>query len=66
MKIRQACDIILEKLEKMESLRFMPLGDNKDIQALRMALQMKMGGDQRDAMALIEEIRQLLENDMLL
>lgn len=66
MKVREACDIILKKLDSFEALRFMPLGDNKEIQALRLALSAKIGGDERDALAILEEIRQLLENDMLL
>ena len=66
MKVRDACDIILKKLQNFEALRFIPLGDNKEVKALQMALRAKIGGDERDALAIMEEIKQLLENDMLL
>ena len=66
MKVREACDIILKRLENFETLRFIPLGDNKAVKALQMALMAKIGGDERDALAIIEEIKQLLDNDMLL
>ena len=66
MKVREACDIILKRLESFETLRFVPLGDNKAAKALQLALKAKIGGDERDALAIIEEIKQLLDNDMLL
>lgn len=66
MKVRDACDIILKRLEKFETFRFVPLGDNKEAKALQLALMAKIGGDERDALAILEEIKQLLDNDMLL
>ena len=66
MKIRDACDVILKKLENMDILRFIPMGDNKEVEALKVALRLKIGGDNREVMAILEEVRQLLDNDLLL
>lgn len=61
--IQDACNVLLANIEKLESLRFVPLGDNKDRIALQKVLAMKIGGDQRDATALLELVRSWLEND---
>lgn len=61
--IQDACNVLLTNIEKLESLRFVPLGDNKDRIALQKVLAMKIGGDQRDAAELLELIRSWLEND---
>ena len=61
--IRAACDVLLTNIEKVECLRFVPLGDNKDRIALQKVLAMKINGDERDAAQLLEQIRSYLEND---
>ena len=61
--IKAACDVLLTNIEKVESLRFVPLGDNKDRIALQKVLAMKINGDERDAAQLLEQIRSYLEND---
>lgn len=61
-KIRDACTVILQNIERYESLRFTPLGDSTERIALQRAIAAKIGGDQRDAMAIIEEVRQLILN----
>lgn len=63
-KIRQACDIILENIDRLEALRYKPMGDNKEVRALQLALARKMGGDERDCITIIEEIKALLDNDI--
>ena len=63
-KIRQACDIILENIDRLEALRYKPIGDNKEVRALQLALARKMGGDERDCITIIEEIKALLDNDI--
>jgi hypothetical protein len=40
------------------------MGDNKDARALQLALMKKIGGDERDAITIIEEIKALLDNDL--
>lgn len=61
--IRAACDVLLANIEKAESFRYVPLGDNKDRIALQKVLAMKINGDERDAAQLFETIRSYLEND---
>lgn len=61
--IRQACDVLIHEIERVESLRFIPYGDNAERRALQIALQRKIGGDERSVLALMEEIVQLLKND---
>ena len=65
-KIRTACDVILQKIENIEALRFVPMGDDKERQALQIALRLKMGGDERSALEIIAEVKALLDKDMLL
>ena len=62
-KIRIAADCIIENIDRLESLRFIPLGDNKERQALIRTLAAKVHGDERDAMAIYHEVLALLEND---
>lgn len=65
-RIRTACDVILKNIERMDSFRFVPLGDEKERIALQIALSRKLGGDERAAMEIIAEVKALLENDELL
>lgn len=62
-KIRIACDCIIENIDRLESLRFTPLGDNKERRALQHVLMRKLHGDEREAMAIYQEVLALLEND---
>ena len=64
-KIRMACDEIIKHIERMDSLRFIPLGDNKEIQALQIALRRRMDGDEKEVLAIIEEVKELLEHDQI-
>lgn len=63
-KVRMACDEIIHNIERIGALRFRPMGDNKDARALQLALMKKIGGDERDAITIIEEIKALLDNDL--
>lgn len=62
LKIREACSVILDNIEKYEALRYVPLGDSTERIALQRAIAAKINGDERDAMAIIEEVRQLILN----
>ena len=64
-KIRTACDIILKNIENFEVLRFVPLGDEKERQALQIALQRKIGGDARSTLEIIAEVKALLNDDTI-
>lgn len=62
-KIRNACDAILETLERVELRRATPHQLFKEMQVLRAAIALKMGGDQRTALEILEEVKQLIYND---
>ena len=65
MKLRDACDAILEAIEREEVRRVTPHQTLKQTKALQAVIALKMGGDKRTALEILEEIRQLLENDMI-
>lgn len=65
-KIRFACDEILKNIERIDSLRFTPLGEDKDRIAWMKAMQLRLGGDTRDFLEILSQVKTLLENDMLL
>lgn len=65
-KIREACDELLKHLEAVESLRFVPLGDDKERVAWQIALKRRFDGDDQDILAIIAEVKALLEKDNLL
>jgi hypothetical protein len=65
-EIRQACDVILHHLERFDILRYAPLGDPIERQAMVLAIKAKIGGDERDALEIIAEIKALLEKDTIL
>ena len=65
-QIRTACDVILKRIESMDALRFVPLGDEKERLALQHTLSLKLGGDTRSALEIMAEVKALLDNDGLL
>lgn len=65
-QIRTACDVILKRIESMDTLRFVPLGDEKERLALQHTLSLKLGGDTRSALEIMAEVKALLDNDGLL
>lgn len=64
-KVRLACDTLIQNIERIESLRFVPLGDNKDRLALQKTLAAKLNGDQRAAQDILQEMIELLNNKEL-
>lgn len=64
-KVRLACDTLIQNIERIESLRFVPLGDNKDRLALQKTLAAKLNGDQRAAQNILQEMIELLNNKEL-
>lgn len=63
MKIREACDVLLHDIERLASFRFVPIGDDINRRAWQRTLAEKIHGDEREAMAIFEEVKALLEKD---
>lgn len=66
MKIRAACDVLIKDIDKVQSYRFVPLGDDKVRTAMQIALARRIGGDKRLASDIIAEVIQMLDNEDLL
>lgn len=64
-KVRLACDTLIQNIERIASLRFVPLGDNKDRLALQHTLAAKLNGDERAAQDILQEMIQLINNKEL-
>ena len=62
-KIRQACDVLLKDIEKVQSFRYAPKGDELERMAWNMVFNYRIAGDKRDAFEILAEIKQLLVND---
>lgn len=62
-RIRVACDEILKDIERLQSFRYVPMGDPKERMTLQIALQRRLGGDMRDILEIIAEVKALLEKD---
>lgn len=63
MKVRQACDVILEALRGSEILRISPSRDPLEVEALRRAIAYRMKWQDRTVIEVVEEVKQLLFND---
>jgi len=64
-RIRVACDEILKDIERLQSFRYVPMGDPKERMTLQIALQRRLGGDMRDILEIIAEVKALLEKDVI-
>ena len=63
VKVREACDVILKYIEQNEIRRITPRESVIDARAWQMALAARMAGDKREALELVESIRQMLARD---
>ena len=63
MKIRQACDVILGEIQREETRRVTPDRTWRQTRALQAVIALKMGGDERTSLEILEEVRELLENE---
>ena len=63
VKMRDAIDIILEKLQDTELRRFTPKQLFCEVNALRQAISIKMKHPEVDAIQTFEEIKMMLFND---
>lgn len=64
-KIRMACDTLIENIERIASLRFVPLGDSKDRLAIQRTLAAKLNGDQRAVQDILQEMIEILNDKEL-
>lgn len=62
-KVRLACTTLIENIEKVESLRFIPMGDSKERQALQKVLALKLNGDMRAVQDIMAEMMEILNNN---
>lgn len=63
VKVREACDVILQYIQENEIRRITPRESVIDARAWQMALAARMAGDKREALELVESIRQMLARD---
>lgn len=62
-KIRTACTTLIENIEKVDSLRFLPMGDSKERLAIQRVLSAKLNGDERAVQDIMGEIMEILNNN---
>lgn len=65
LKLREACKVIIDNLTDEEGRRISPQKLFLDRRALQETISRKLGGDTRDALVIMEEIRELLKNKMI-
>lgn len=65
LKIRQACDVILQEIMHVEELRHAARPLSVELEAMQRAIQLRMGGSTRETLELAAEIKQLLEEGTL-
>ena len=63
VKIREACDVILQYIQEQEIRRIAPRESAIDARAWQMALAARMAGDKREALELVQTIREMLSRD---
>lgn len=63
MRVREACKILIEALERKEVRRLTPSEFDNDARALQMTLQAKMKGDERSTLELFHTIKEMLLKD---
>ena len=63
LQIREACKVIVDMITSDETRRISPRKAFIERKALQETIARKLGGDKRDAIVIMEEIRQLLIND---
>lgn len=60
-----ACDTLIENIDRLQALRFVPMGDNKERIAIQRTLAAKIGGDERSAITIMAEMMAILnDNDL--
>lgn len=64
-KVILACSTLIENIDKLESLRFVPMGDNKDRIAIQRTLSAKLHGDERAAQDILQEMIAILNDNEL-
>lgn len=64
-KIRDACDAIIEAIQRKEVRRLTPHNVSIETEALQRVISLKAGGEQKDALVLLYEIIDLLKNESI-
>lgn len=64
-KIRLACDTLVQYIDKLDALRFVPLGDNPERLAIQRTLSAKLNGDERAAQTILQEMIAILKDNEL-
>lgn len=64
-KLRNAAEAILKKIEQNEARRVTPHQTLRETEALQRVIALKLGGDTREAIEILEEVRQLLCDDLI-
>lgn len=65
IKVRTACDEIIKYIDKFEARRFTHTENLIDARALQEAIAARMAGDQRSALEIIAEVKELLLNNAI-
>ena len=65
IKVREACDIIIQYIDSQEMRRMTPRELLIDSRAWQEALSAKMSGDQRNALEIVAEIKNMLAKDLI-
>lgn len=64
-KIQSACQTLLDNLKRDEWRDLTQYSSHKEIEVLRRVLAAKMGGDERDIATIAEELRSVLDDNLL-
>lgn len=62
-RIQQACTVLIQNIERVMALKFIPLGDDKERRALQIALQRHLNGDEKSTVEILEEVLALIDKD---
>ena len=63
--IRHACDIILQNIDLHKLVNYSPEHLTKEARALQITLARKLNGDVRDAAVILNEIKKMLEEEVM-
>lgn len=64
-KLREACDVIIKDLEQQDLKRFTLSMTKVETEALQRAIALRLGGDSRQTLEIISDIKEMLSNDLI-
>ena len=62
-KLHQACSALIEFMEAAKVRRLTSTHLTRETQALQAAIALKIGGDSRSALEILEELKEMLANE---